>query len=84
MAIDGGDNEVMYKMQCLSGFSCVADDNGAATMTIMRVLLRHFKHISSVWCSVLPTHIYLRSVGELLSVVQSVNKYILSRCHNIL
>jgi len=55
----------MFKLYCLLGFSCVADDNGSATMMVIRALLHHLKQISAIWCKVLPTNIYLLSVGEL-------------------
>jgi len=34
-------------------------------MMAIRALLHHFKHISAIWCEILPTNIYLHSVGEL-------------------
>jgi len=48
------------------GFSCVADDNGAAAMMVIRALLHHLQHVSAIWHELLPTNVYLRSVGKLL------------------
>jgi len=59
----------MHERWWLLGFSCVADDNGAGVMMVMRSLLCHFKHVSGVWSDVLPTNIYLRSVGEFITCI---------------
>jgi len=48
----------------MSGFSCVADDNGASAMMVIRCLLHRLNQLSSIWSEVLPTNIYLRSIGE--------------------
>jgi len=55
------------------GFTCVADDNGAAVMMVIRALLHHFQHASAIWRDVLPTNVYLRSTGELLTHVTVYN-----------
>jgi len=65
----------------LLGFSCVADDNGAAVMMVIRALLHHFKHVSAIWCEVLPTNIYLRSVGKLMATAALCLQALLSWSH---
>ena len=50
-------------VQIVLGFSCIADDEGALAMKAIQNVMHHLKHIGAIWCDVLPTNVYFKSIG---------------------
>jgi len=56
---------VLTRMSLLTGFSCIADDEGQTALRAVSNTLLHLQHVASTWSRVLPTNAYYKSIGTL-------------------
>ncbi len=64
----------------LSGFECVADDDGRMAMEAIGQVTTHLHHISVIWTKVLPVKVYYKAMGKCLSTVKCTIKAWVNVC----